>query len=81
MLAGRCLVTPGCVVVQPLTLRALLIPQISPGVHHQGQPAESTLSPVPVAHAGAGALICLPGTEPTVGIIMPGKGLLLAMFL
>lgn len=65
-LADWCLAMPGCVGV-PLALRAPLIPQIPPGVHCQGQPAESSLSPLPVAHAGSGALICLPGTVPTVG--------------
>ncbi len=64
-LAGWCL-------VQPLALRAQLIPQIPPGVHRQRQPAESSLSPLPVAHAGSGALICLPGAVPTVGVL--GRG-------
>lgn len=66
-LAAWCLVLPGCVGVQPLAIRACLIPQILPGVLHQGQPAESYLPPMPAAHAGFWALICLPGTEPTIG--------------
>lgn len=55
------------VLVSNPAIRACLIPQIPPGVLHQGQPAESYLPPMPASHAGCWALICLPGTEPTIG--------------
>lgn len=65
--AGWFIVWPSCIGSQPLTFRAPLIPQIPPEVHHQVQPAESSVSPLPVVHAGSGSRICLPGAVPTVG--------------
>ena len=66
-LAGWCVLMSGCSGIQPLALRAPLIPQIHFGVHRHREPAESSLSLLPVAHTGSGALICLPGSVPEVG--------------